>query len=174
MVLEYSWNLSASFLHFGNNQEKSTWLTHWLLGWSYIDSVLDWAEGYWMNLFHLLVFSIFSETFKDNLPIKYHIHFWEVSLQLSCGDSCQVWMWFNRSDCFLRKAVICPVEKVGRELTLNVRGGNYLGFTWSISWLLMPWLLTSPGHQQPWYWLCRICGSWKRKDFKCLCHINGE
>ena len=23
----------------------------------------------------------------------------------------------------------------------------------SISWLLMPWLLTSPGHQQPWYWL---------------------
>ena len=20
----------------------------------------------------------------------------------------------------------------------------------------MPWLLTSPGHQQPWYWLCRI------------------
>ena len=21
----------------------------------------------------------------------------------------------------------------------------------------MPWLLTSPGHQQPWYWLCRIC-----------------
>ena len=29
--------------------------------------------------------------------------------------------------------------------------------TRSISWLLMPWLLTSPGHQQPWYWLCRVC-----------------
>ena len=26
--------------------------------------------------------------------------------------------------------------------------------TGSISWLLMPWLLTSSGHQQPWYWLC--------------------
>ena len=24
--------------------------------------------------------------------------------------------------------------------------------TWSISWLLMPWLLASPGHQQPCYW----------------------
>ena len=40
----------------------------------------------------------------------------------------------------------------------------------------MPWLLTSPGHQQPWYWLCRICKSWSylRKDFKYLCHINVE
>ena len=33
--------------------------------------------------------------------------------------------------------------------TLNVRGPSYLGLTRSISWLLMPWLLTSPGHQQP-------------------------
>ena len=46
----------------------------------------------------------------------------------------------------------------------------------SISWLLMPWLLTSPGHQQPWYWLCRIrrSRSYLRKDFKYLCHINVE
>ena len=28
-----------------------------------------------------------------------------------------------------------------------------------ISWLLMPWLLTSPGHQQPWYWLYGLCRS---------------
>ena len=41
-------------------------------------------------------------------------------------------------------------------LTLNLRGPSYLGLTRSISWLLMPWLLASPGHQQPWYWLCRI------------------
>ena len=27
--------------------------------------------------------------------------------------------------------------------------------TYSISWLLMPWRLVSPGHQQPWYWICR-------------------
>ena len=43
-------------------------------------------------------------------------------------------------------------------LTLNVWGLSYLGLTGSISWLLMPWLLVSPGHQQPWYWLCRIVG----------------
>ena len=27
-------------------------------------------------------------------------------------------------------------------------------FTWSISWVLMPWQHKEPGHQQPWYWLC--------------------
>ena len=62
------------------------------------------------------------------------------------------------------------------NLTLTVRGLSYLGLTRSISRLLMPWLLTSPGHQQPWYWLCRICRSWSyfRKDFEYLCHINVE
>ena len=62
------------------------------------------------------------------------------------------------------------------SLTLNVRGPSYLGLSKSISWLLMPWLLTSPGHQQPWYWLCGICRSWSylRKDFKNLCHVNVE
>ena len=61
-------------------------------------------------------------------------------------------------------------------LTLNVRGPSYLGLTRSISWLLMPWLLTLPGHQQPWYWLYRICRSlsYLRKDFKYLCPINVE
>ena len=37
-----------------------------------------------------------------------------------------------------------------------MRGPSYLALTSSISWLLMPWLLASPGHQQPWYWLCKI------------------
>ena len=63
-----------------------------------------------------------------------------------------------------------------RFLTLDVRGPSFLGLTRSISWLLMPWLLTSPGHQQPWFWLCRICRSFSylRKCFKYLCQINVE
>ena len=44
----------------------------------------------------------------------------------------------------------------GTELPFNVRGPSYLGFTWSLTWLLMPWLLASPGHQQPCYWLYYI------------------
>ena len=38
----------------------------------------------------------------------------------------------------------------------------------------MSWLLASPGHQQPWYWLCRMGRSlsYLRKDINHLCHIN--
>ena len=61
-------------------------------------------------------------------------------------------------------------------LTLSMRGPSYLGLTRSISWLLMPWLLGSPGHQQPWYRLCEIGKSWSytRKDFNYLWHISVE
>ena len=59
------------------------------------------------------------------------------------------------------------------SLTLKVRGPS---LTRSISWLLMPWLLASPGHQQPWYWLCRIGRSlsYSRRNFSHLCHIGME
>ena len=38
----------------------------------------------------------------------------------------------------------------------------------------MPWLLMSPGHQQPWYWLCRRGRFlfYLRNDFNYLCRIN--
>ena len=35
-------------------------------------------------------------------------------------------------------------------------GPSYSGLTRSLSWLLMPWLLVSPGHQHSWYWLCGV------------------
>ena len=62
------------------------------------------------------------------------------------------------------------------DLILSVRGPSYLGLTRSISWSLMPWLLASPGHQQPWYWLCKISKSWSytRKDFNYLRHVSVE
>ena len=48
-------------------------------------------------------------------------------------------------------------------------GPSYLGLTRSISWLL-----TSPEHQQPWYWLCSIGRflSYLRKDKSTTCVIS--
>ena len=61
-------------------------------------------------------------------------------------------------------------------LTLNVRGPSYLGLTRSISWLLMPWLLASPGHQQPWNLLCRMGRFmfYLKKNSNYLFHISLE
>ena len=69
----------------------------------------------------------------------------------------------------------CVMEALWPCGPLNVRGPSYLVLTRSISWLLMPWLLMSPGHQQPWYWLtCRIGRflSYLRKDFNYLHRTN--
>ena len=77
--------------------------------------------------------------------------------------------------CYINQ-YINVTKRLRNHSTLNVRGPSYLGLTRSISWLLMPWLLTSPGHQQPWYWQYRMCRSFShlRKDFKYLCEINVE
>ena len=37
----------------------------------------------------------FSASPKYMLAIKYHGHIWQVSPQLSCGDICQIWMWYK-------------------------------------------------------------------------------
>ena len=41
-------------------------------------------------------------------------------------------------------------------LTHLVLTPEYSGRISSVSWLLMPWFLMSPGHQRPWYWLFKI------------------
>ena len=61
-------------------------------------------------------------------------------------------------------------------LTLPVLKLEYFWWTMSIPCLLMPWFLASPGHQQPWYWICVINESLPstRKYFSELHHINIE
>ena len=60
-------------------------------------------------------------------------------------------------------------------LSFLVLKPEYPGQSRSVSWLLMPWHLASPGHQLSWYRPCRIKGSLSsvRKDFQvlgaCLC-----
>ena len=38
-------------------------------------------------------FPKFSASPKYMLAIVYHVHIWQVLPQLSCGDTCQIWMW---------------------------------------------------------------------------------
>ena len=43
-------------------------------------------------------FPKFSSSPKCMLAIEYHVHIWQVSLQLSCCDTCQIWMRFKESN----------------------------------------------------------------------------
>ena len=37
------------------------------------------------------------------LDIEYHVYIWQVSPQPSCGDTCQVWMWFKEPNRYFWK-----------------------------------------------------------------------
>ena len=45
----------------------------------------------------------FSVSSKHCLPLQYRIHIWQVWPQLSCDGTCQMWMWFQKSNwCFCK------------------------------------------------------------------------
>ena len=45
----------------------------------------------------------FSALSKNTLTVKYRVYIWQVSPQLSCGDTCQIWMWFEESNMYFCK-----------------------------------------------------------------------
>ena len=50
-------------------------------------------------------FPFFSALSNHTSAIEYHVYIWQVSPQLSCGDTCQIWVSFEESNmCF------CQVE----------------------------------------------------------------
>ena len=63
-----------------------------------------------------------------------------------------------------------------QPLTLLMPIPEDSGRTQPIPWLLMPWLLLSPGHQQPWHCTCRMDRSLSsiRNDFNYLHYPNVE
>ena len=50
-------------------------------------------------------FPNFSTSPKYMLAIEYHVHIWQVSPQLSCGDICQIWMRFKECNRYF-----CQIE----------------------------------------------------------------
>ena len=40
---------------------------------------------------------------KQTLAIEFHVYIWQVLPQLSCGDTCQIWMWFRESNRYFCK-----------------------------------------------------------------------
>ena len=48
-------------------------------------------------------FPNFSSLSKHTLAVKYRVYIWHVSPQLSCGDTCQMSMWFEESNMYFCK-----------------------------------------------------------------------
>ena len=74
--------------------------------------------GYQTNFLCSINFPIFNII---KIPMEYRIHIWQVSLQPSCSDTCQIWMWSKKSDRYFRKTEISRMAKLtnGAVVTLN-------------------------------------------------------
>ena len=46
------------------------------------------------------LFSKILVMWEETLAIEHHVYIWQVSPQLSCGDICQIWMWFEESNMY--------------------------------------------------------------------------
>ena len=95
-------------------------------------------------------FPKFSALSKHTLTVRYRVYIWQVSPQLSCGDTCQIWMWFEESNMYF-----CEIENFAYG-EINERSfsnphpwqGGHTHIPWEIYVFLIPsW--SSPGRCQP-------------------------
>ena len=139
------------------NQVISDSLTHW--GREKMDAISQatfWSAFSWMKMFEFRLKFHWSLFLRVQLTIFQHwFRQWLGAVQATSHYLNQWWLDYRR---------------IYASLGLNELNR-------SISLLPMPWLLVLPGHQQPWYSLCRIgrsIMSYMRKDFNYLCLINVE
>ena len=57
---------------------------------------------------------IFFSHFLSNhlLSMDHCVHIWQVSPQLCCGDTCQIWIWFWGFERYLAKSIIALMEEL--------------------------------------------------------------
>ena len=65
----------------------------------------------WPRVFRCSTPSCYIQLSAYWLPTEYHIHIWQVSPRLSCGDTCKIWMWFKRSNLYCHKSRNVPDRK---------------------------------------------------------------
>ena len=96
-MLSVKWRPFCLSLNWLNHQDlvrkwNATWQT------SIPCRVLGW--GLLSQFSPFRYFPIFSEWSKQWLPVWYQVHIWQVSPQLSCGDTWQIWTWLKLSDLY--------------------------------------------------------------------------
>ena len=73
---------------------------------------------------------------KQTLAIEYHVYIWQVSPQLSCCDTCQIWMWFRESNRYFARSKILLTEKLANGALVTPTPGPW---QFSITHLQLHW-----------------------------------
>ena len=133
-------------------------------------------------------FPNFSALSKHTLAIEYHVNIWQVLPQLSCADTCQIWMWFKES-----KRYFCNIENFAygeinersfsnphsrpNSRLCDIKGIYYSCDQWipltkrqyhaKFIWLLM---ISHMFMVTGWYFFTAICSSVYKKSIKAPCY----
>ena len=78
-------------------------------------------------------FPKFSALSKHTLTIKHTVHIWQVSPQLSCGDTCQIWTWFKVSNLLFWETEICRNGEINGRSFSNPHPRQGPEATWMTS-----------------------------------------
>ena len=71
-------------------------------------------------------FPNYSSLSKHTLTVKYRVYIWQVSPQLSCGDTCWIWMWFEESNMYFYMIKILLTEKLTNGALVTPTPGWWL------------------------------------------------
>ena len=155
---------------------SGTWINNYIphiilgcnhLSMSYMSSRVTWllrlmtrAGGYSANFLHSFPhFSVLPKHFSYWIS---HLYLMGDPQHLSCGDTCQIWMWFKESNRYFCQIWNFAYGESNEQSFSNPTPESYkivlmLRLQYSkrirMMWLLMPWLLMLPGHHQQWSWL---------------------
>ena len=75
-------------------------------------------------------FPYFPLLSKQVLTIEYRVYIWQVSPQLSCGDTCQIWLWFRESSRYFCRIENCAYGEISERSFSNPH-------PWSRTWPLL-------------------------------------
>ena len=73
----------------------------------------------------LRYFPDFSALSKHTLDTEYHVCIWQVSPQLSCGDTCHIWMWFKGSNSYFARSKNLLTEKLTNGALVAPTSGHF-------------------------------------------------
>ena len=81
-------------------------------------------------------FPNFSALSKHQFVLEYHVYIWQVSPQLSCGDSCQIWMWLKESNSYFCKIENFAYGEINERSFSNPhpRAANLQKYVFRILW----------------------------------------
>ena len=81
----------------------SLWISKYFGRYANIENNGDLGWGLLSRFPSFRYFPNYSAWSKHTLDIEYHVYIWQVSPQLSCDDTCQIWKWFKESNRYFWK-----------------------------------------------------------------------